>query len=281
MPTTHPTPYHQPQIGFKIWTRPVTLMEQPHTHNDIEINLVLQGQIHYLMNGRSAFLNPGRLACFWGAVPHSLIDKAPGTTAVWVTLPLPWALRWELPDPALQKLLAGGVLSPPEPDPVTQSTALRWAHDFQNPALHNVILLEIQAQITRISLLTHDETTSNPRPAYLDRSDASVASVVKMSRFMSDHWDEPITIAHVAAHADLNPNYATTLFKKATGQGLLQYLTQLRLASAQRLLATTDLAVLEIALQVGFGSLSQFYDVFKRQVGQTPRDFRNAMRKTR
>ncbi len=275
-----PTTYRQPQIGFKIWTGPVTLMDRAHTHNDIEINLVLQGQIHYIMNGRSVYLDPGRLACFWGAVPHSLIEKAPGTTAVWVTLPLPWVLRWELPDSTLQKLLAGGVLSHPTPDPVTQSTALRWAREFQTPALHNVVLLEVQAQITRICLLAQQHAAPSPHPTPLDRSDASLASVVKMSHYMSDHWDEPITVTDIAAHARLNPNYATTLFKKATGQSLLQYLTQLRLASAQRLLATTDLAVLDIALQVGFGSLSQFYDIFKRQVGQTPRDFRKAMRKT-
>ncbi len=274
-----PPIYKQPQIGFKIWAGPVTLMRQAHTHNDIEINLITQGQIHYIMNGRAVTLPPGRLACFWGALPHALIDMAPGTRALWVTLPLPWVLRWELPDPALQTLLSGGVLSHQNPDPLTQATAQRWPDEFATPALQRVTLLEIQAQVTRLCLLHHDASqhphTHTPQAP---RSEASIAAVVKMSRYMSDHWDGPLTIADVAAHAGLNPNYATTLFKKATGQGLLQYLTQLRLASAQRLLATSDLAVLEIALQVGFGSLSQFYDTFKREVGQTPRDFRKAMR---
>jgi AraC family transcriptional regulator, melibiose operon regulatory protein len=269
--------HKQPQIGFKIWTGPVTLMRQAHTHNDIEINLLTQGRVDYIMNGRPVVLTPGRFTCFWGSHPHSLISMAPDTRAVWVTLPLPWVLRWELPDPMVQKLLSGSVLSQ-DPDPVTQAIALRWAKEFKDPSLQAVLLLEIQAQLTRLCLLAHDPAQQHPTPR-LDRSDASIASVVKMSRFMADHWDTPITMQDVASHAGLNPNYATTLFKKTTGQGLLQYLTQLRLASAQRLLATSDLPVLDIALQVGFGSLSQFYEVFKREVRQSPRAFRQSTRK--
>ncbi|MER3484247.1 MAG: hypothetical protein C4332_14975 [Meiothermus sp.] len=51
---------------------------------------------------------------------------------------------------------------------------------------------------------------------------------------------------------------------------VLEYLTQHRLAHAQRLLATTDQPVLEIAFEAGFGSSSRFYAVFEEKVGSHP-----------
>ena len=55
---------------------------------------------------------------------------------------------------------------------------------------------------------------------------------------------------------------------------LREYLTQQRLSQAQRLLATTDSKVVDVAFASGFGSVSQFYDVFTRYCGQSPNHFR-------
>jgi transcriptional regulator GlxA family with amidase domain len=59
-----------------------------------------------------------------------------------------------------------------------------------------------------------------------------------------------------------------------THTGILDYLTQYRVAHAQRLLVTTDLPVLEIALACGFNSLSRFYAAFKKICGRSPRTYR-------
>ena len=63
-------------------------------------------------------------------------------------------------------------------------------------------------------------------------------------------------------------------FRRFCGITLWTYVTRLRLAEAQRLLATTDLSVLEVCHQAGFGSTSQMYDVFRRHRGVTPARYR-------
>jgi AraC-like DNA-binding protein len=270
------------QIGFKSWAGPVRVMPGAHAHNDIEINLVTRGRVHYILGGRQVTIEPGRLACFWGALPHHLLHADPGSTAVWVTLPLSWVLRWELPDSVVQHVLAGGLLYQNAADPVNASACGRWPVEYQNPEMRGVVLLEVQAAITRLCLTQperHKKPRSSSASTRLDRSDGKLDAVVKMSRFMSDHWDEPVSAPDIAKAAKLNPNYATTLFKKTTGQSLIRHLTQLRLANAQRLLATTDLPVLRIAMDVGFGSLAQFYEAFGREVGQSPGMFRKSIRK--
>jgi AraC-like DNA-binding protein len=65
-----------------------------------------------------------------------------------------------------------------------------------------------------------------------------------------------------------------SLFKKALGITLIDCVTQHRVSHAQRLLATTDEKIIEVALNSGFTSLSRFHEAFKRACGCTPKDYR-------
>ena len=60
---------------------------------------------------------------------------------------------------------------------------------------------------------------------------------------------------------------------------LLEYITQRRVSCAQRLMATTDMKILDIANESGFGSQGQFYSCFKRLTGEAPAHFRRSMRR--
>ena len=66
------------------------------------------------------------------------------------------------------------------------------------------------------------------------------------------------------------------LFQKTFGTTLINYLTQHRISHAQRLLATTDKTVTEIAFQSGFHSISRFNEAFRRACDCSPRDYRKA-----
>jgi AraC family transcriptional regulator of adaptative response / methylphosphotriester-DNA alkyltransferase methyltransferase len=59
---------------------------------------------------------------------------------------------------------------------------------------------------------------------------------------------------------------------------ILEYLNTLRVAHAQQLLVNTDQSVLEIALESGFGSASQFYVNFNRLCGVSPKAYRASLR---
>ena len=54
----------------------------------------------------------------------------------------------------------------------------------------------------------------------------------------------------------------------------MDYLAQYRVAHAQRLLATTDRTVLDIAMEAGFTSASRFYVTFQKITGKSPRAYR-------
>ncbi len=59
---------------------------------------------------------------------------------------------------------------------------------------------------------------------------------------------------------------------------VLDYIMQCRVSCAQRLLATTDMKLLDIAAESGFNSPARFYPCFRRLVGQSPARYRRSMR---
>jgi AraC family transcriptional regulator len=57
----------------------------------------------------------------------------------------------------------------------------------------------------------------------------------------------------------------------------LQFVTRERITRAQQLIRETSRSLIEIALDVGYTSPSHFAQVFRRVVGVTPSEFRNAL----
>jgi AraC-like DNA-binding protein len=94
--------------------------------------------------------------------------------------------------------------------------------------------------------------------------------------FLGSHFAERISLPQVATMAGLSRPQFHAVFKRAAGMTLIDYITQLRLTHASRLLCETDQSVAEIASAVGFADQSYFDRRFRRFFGRTPRDFRRA-----
>jgi transcriptional regulator GlxA family with amidase domain len=71
----------------------------------------------------------------------------------------------------------------------------------------------------------------------------------------------------------LKKSGASALFKSQTNISIIGYLTELRLYRAQSALANSDEKIVNIALDAGFGSMSQFYEIFHRATGLTPQKY--------
>ena len=76
------------------------------------------------------------------------------------------------------------------------------------------------------------------------------------------------------AEIGLSPRRIVDVFKAEYGVTPKAYADLLRVREARRLLANTDASVTDIAYQVGFGSLTAFYSLFKRETGKTPGEYR-------
>lgn len=108
-------------------------------------------------------------------------------------------------------------------------------------------------------------------PQLLDQAQTAIQEA---ARFIYEHYEENITLADAALVAHMNTTYFSKKFRESTGFGFKEYLTNLRLQKAARLLSTTDISITEIAGICGFSDGNYFGDVFRRNFGISPRGYR-------
>jgi AraC family transcriptional regulator len=114
-------------------------------------------------------------------------------------------------------------------------------------------------------------------PSPMDRRRA-----VRAALWLDAHAPETIQLETVAGQAGLSPFHFLRIFSAVLGVTPHQYLVRARLRRAARLLAEGDgdggRSITEVALDVGFGDLSNFVRTFHRAAGVSPRQFRQAAR---
>ncbi len=92
--------------------------------------------------------------------------------------------------------------------------------------------------------------------------------------FIEDHLETAFTVSDVADYVCLNPQYLMRLFKKETGQSVLDYVTRRRIERAKELLVRTDWPLTVISDKVGYMNYTYFMKVFKAQEATTPGEYR-------
>ncbi|MFJ3473406.1 helix-turn-helix domain-containing protein [Microbacterium maritypicum] len=92
--------------------------------------------------------------------------------------------------------------------------------------------------------------------------------------FLSDRLDGSVRVPELARLVGVSPTYLTTMFRRATGGGVLAHHTALRMARARQLLDTTEATIAEIASEVGYDDPFYFSRHFRRHHGVSPSSFR-------
>lgn len=92
--------------------------------------------------------------------------------------------------------------------------------------------------------------------------------------YIHTHIDRDLSLTELASVINISPTYFASLFKTIMGIPPHQYVIQQRVEQAKVMLKRTDLAIADIALQVGFSSHSHLTQQFKRVTGTTPKQVR-------
>jgi len=98
-------------------------------------------------------------------------------------------------------------------------------------------------------------------------------------RFIHENYHKPLDLAMVSNQVSLNYAYFSNLFKKNIGKGFAEYLRDVRLDKARRLLAETDHKIVEVAAMVGYESYKSFTRAFRDVMDMQPTEYRQLMRR--
>jgi two-component system response regulator YesN len=107
----------------------------------------------------------------------------------------------------------------------------------------------------------------------MSKRDRTIVS--RIAAYIQQHYHNPgLKIQDIAGEVHFSAAYISYLFKKEWKKNIWDYVSEVRIEEAKRLLATTDLKRYEIAYRVGYESPEHFSRMFKRYTGVSPADYR-------
>ena len=99
--------------------------------------------------------------------------------------------------------------------------------------------------------------------------------IIAAIEFINENYQSDLVREDIASAVEMNPNYFSSKFKEYTGKKINEYINELRVKDAAKLLEDRDVRVVDIAFKTGFDSLATFNRVFKAITDKTPSEFRN------
>lgn len=137
---------------------------------------------------------------------------------------------------------------------------------------HSLALLTCHLHELFLLLMRHS-VMSEAEPELIN---AKEADILVATKFIYKNFQSPLTLDQVAGVANLSPTYFSKKFKAITGMGFKEYLNYIRLKHAAAALLTTRNTITDIALEYGFNDSNYFKDLFKKEYGKSPREFRKS-----
>lgn len=268
-----------PDRSFFVERITATTMTSAHWHDHIELNILLDGSMTYLFDGRQEHVEPGRLALFWAAIPHQTIEVTPDASLICIYLPLAEFLALPIPHISRQALMQGGFVKEGVYRAATPVVAEQWNNEWQtgDEQRRQIVGEEVKLSVRRLLLggvagkMPCQGNRQPPRPA--------IRHAQLLTQIINLHFAEPLTLRSIAGMAGLHSTTANRAFRDVLGISTMEYLTRYRLSRAMQQLTGTEDALIKIVMDCGFGSTARFYQAFKERVGTTPRQFRQMARR--
>lgn len=105
--------------------------------------------------------------------------------------------------------------------------------------------------------------------------------ILKVKNFISKNYMDELRLPELASLVGMSSSAFSRFFKLHTGRNISEYIIDLRLGYAARMLVDTAKSISEIGFDCGFNNLSNFNRIFKKKKGCSPSEFRESYHKTR
>ena len=262
-----------------------------HTHDFIEIVYVDDGKGYHIYNDVTYPVSKGELYIINSRTPHCFYptDKSNSEHLVVynlcflpefissINIHLP--ILVELTDIMLYKSLY--------PDEIIYSPDLKLSGSMRTEIeqLYEKMYLEFTSkginyvELLRLSLCElllkihrfYQQNHASPESAVIKYRHQLIPDCIQ---YLRENYSKKVTIEELSNNFFLSKSYLSSLFKKATGSGVVEYLQHIRIERACELLTNTTLSITEISTQVGYTDYRFFNKSFKKITGVTAHEYR-------
>lgn len=279
-------PYNAPDYPLYVSKCSLSLCQDmgaaSHWHDDLEFSVILSGHQIYEINGtemrieagEGVFVNARQLHRNYSA------DRDDSLYTCVLIHPSLLCATQVLEEEYVKPLMTNGgfthaILRKSVP---WQEALMRTVQNIQE-----AYMSEEAAKELRVQSLAYEAAEllyrNMPLPERARLSvDRRFVALREMVGFVQRHYDERITLRDVAAAGNVSESNCCAIFRQQLRQTPIGYLTRYRLEKAMQLLGNPDLSITEIALSVGFSSVSYFTETFRKALGVTPSECRKRAR---
>lgn len=129
-------------------------------------------------------------------------------------------------------------------------------------------------EVTEIFVLGYEQNQEE----FAIRVESDNYLVKQAITYMTEHYQEQITLGALAEYLHVSEGYISRLFKAETRTNIFKYLNQIRISKAKKLLRDHTLKPYQVSEMAGFNNRVYFDNVFKSIVGVTPSEYRKSLR---
>ena len=252
-----------------------------HRHDEIEILFFPNKSPTTVRFGAQIIeIQPEQTVLFWGAIPHQLMQIEEENLQYWVALPPETFLYFDLSPSIVRDVMNGKILM--ESDRELRSIDLAsypvWKREASSTQqdVRQTLLMSLESRLRRFRPMeVSADSLHPPQPKLLVHQNKNAFK--SMYDYITLNFRSAINVESIAEAAGLHPNYAISLFKQKCGINISTLITMLRVYEAQRLILTTDQKIVDIAMDTGFNSMSNFYKSFKKITYKNPSDYRQVV----
>ena len=259
-------------IEYKRQKMPSTNSYPAHIHDSfIEFEIVHNGQMIQIINGIKYKLTKGSVVILKPTDCHSLewSDDADINTVHFLASSVSKELIYSIMQH--EENIVYSFSGDDEKNILTSSEQLLLEYEKNQHFCENIIknLIENICYLTMRNIKTFPFKEKKLTPI-------QKAVTALQTTFMNNP-----SLEDIASYVHFNPSYFSRVFKKATGTSFSQYLIDLKLEYAKKLLCETNMTIADICFGSGFGSLSNFSKYFKTKFKMSPNDMRKKHGKTK
>ncbi len=261
-------------------------MQQPQDHPFFAFCFFQSGRGRLTVDGRSRLVPAHTVSLIPAHCKHQLAADSGWACGLQV---LQFETEWlaEVAEPAILASLDRLTKAAIEPIPLrgaagrqitAQLVAASQASTRRDASACRAIVTDLCYRLAQL-------VASTPAPALVEHRSARSAAPIstqgrpeldRVLQFIENNLSKPISRQELARQAAFAPSYFSALFREATGTTIPEYINIRRVHRAKELLRQPETRVSTVCYAVGFRDLSNFNRVFKRVVGCTPREFREA-----
>jgi len=217
-----------------------------------ELTLLLRGNLCYTANGEKVEMNQGDVICL---PPDTIRTRASGgERSDYISFNFTSKSKIELPI-KMEKAVGNDLLLLIAAYDEISRKAYLDTLDTKAKTVHLLacilLILEDKAK----------ETSYNPL-------------TLRIMEYLHSNFSQKITLGDIGKVSFFSPNYCENVFKRETGRSIIDYLLEVRMTEAKKLLAEGAASLSAVSDAVGFDDYNYFSRVFKKRTGYTPSEYR-------